>query len=378
MQETAPASPAGLKVPYAYLAQQFANPAPILSAIRDLVATGDFTLGAALAEFEAAFAQLVGARFAIGVNSGTDALKLSMIAAGVRYGDEVITAANTFIATVGAISEIGARPVFVDVDDSFCLDVNLLERAITPRTKAIIPVHLTGNVADIERVMFVARQRNIPVVEDACQAICSRRGQKTAGTWGLTGTYSLHPLKFLNIWGDGGVIVTDDEGVDRQLRLLRNHGLADRDNVVMMGYNSRLDTIQAVVAKHLLKDVTSIIERRNANADVYDAALALMPGIKIPSRDPGVTHTFVTYQVLAENRNALVAHCRARGVDVKIHYPVPVYRQPALQSLGYLPGTFPVTDRHASQTISLPVHQYLERAQLDYVVDTIREFHRAS
>lgn len=364
-----------IRVPYAYLPDQFADPEPIFAEIRELVATGDFTLGKALLEFELALAEFVGARYAIGVNSGTDALRLSLLAAGVGKGDEVVTAANTFVATVSAIHDVGARPVFVDVDDSFCLDVDQVAHVISERTKAIMPVHLTGNVANMDRLLPIAERSGVMVIEDACQAVGSRRGGKSAGTWGLTGAYSLHPLKFVNIWGDGGVIVTDDPGIERKLRLLRNHGLADRDTVVMLGCNSRLDSLQAIVAKATLRDAASIIEQRQANAAVYDAGLAGMRHVHPPVCDPAVSHTYVTYQILVEDRDRLLAHCEARGIEAKIHYPVPVYRQQGLQRFGYKLGDFPIADRQADCTLSLPVHQYLSRSQLDHVVATIRDFY---
>jgi dTDP-4-amino-4,6-dideoxygalactose transaminase len=366
-----------VKVPFAYLSEQFADPEPILAEIRALVATGDFTLGNALAEFEKLFADYVGAKHAIGVNCGTDAIRLSLMAANVGPGDQVITAANTFIATVGAINETGARPKFVDVDDRFCIDVDQLERTIGPRTKAIVPVHLTGNMADMPRIMAIAERHGIAVVEDACQAIGSRWNGRSAGNWGLTGTYSLHPMKFLNIWGDGGAITTNDAGIDRHLRFLRNHGLADRDTVVMMGCNSRLDTLQAIVAKWMLKDAGNIIARRNANADAYDAGMTGIPQVRAPARRPEVVHTFVTYQIMAEDRDGLLAYCQAHGVDAKIHYPTPVYRQEGLKHFGYKAGDFPVTDRQAETILTLPVHQYLNRDQIDHAIATVRNYYGA-
>jgi len=365
------------KVPFAYLREQFADAERIFAELRALVVSGDFTLGKAVAEFEAAFAARLRARHAIGVNSGTDALKLSLRALGVGPGDEVITAANTFIATAGAVADVGARTVFVDVDDSFCIGPGQIERAITAKTKAIIPVHLTGNVADMPRIAEIAARRGIPIVEDACQALCSTLDGACAGTWGATGTFSLHPLKFLNIWGDGGVIVTNDDAMARQLRLLRNHGLQDRDRVVLLGVNSRLDTLQAVVARHVLETADTIIRRRNENAAVYDAGFASIPEVKVPPRNPRVRHTFVTYQVFAKDRDRLLAHCIANGVECKVHYPVPLYRQPGLGHLGYQAGAFPVTDRHAAETITFPVHQYVARDQLDYAIEVVRRFYGA-
>lgn len=366
-----------LKVSFSYLDEQFADPEPFFEDLRTLVATGDFTLGKAVEEFETQFADWIGAGHAIGVNSGTDAICLSLLAAGIGPGDEVITAANTFIATVGAINETGAQTVFVDVDDSFCMDPDQFEGAIGPKTKAVIPVHLTGNMGDIPRVVAIASESGITVVEDACQGIGSRWNGKSAGTWGSIGTFSLHPLKFLNIWGDGGIIVTDDPDLDRHLRLLRNHGLVDRDTVVLLGRNSRLDTLQAVIASRLLRDADTIIKKRAVNSDAYKRGFANIPQVVVPHQRPEVIHSFVTYQIFAEDRDGLLEFCGDRGIETKIHYPVPVYRQAGLKHLGYSAGDFPVTDRQAATVLTLPVHQYLTRLQTDYVIETIREYYGA-
>ena len=366
-----------MRVPFSYLPEQFADPEPIFAKLRQVIATGDFTLGAPVAEFERRFAALVGSRHAIGVNSGTDALRLGLKAIGVGPGDDVITAANTFIATVGAIAEVGARTVFVDCTDDFCMDLAQLEAAITPRTKAVIPVHLTGAMVDMPRLLAATERHGIPVLEDACQAIKSSLDGRAAGSWGRAGTFSLHPLKFLNIWGDGGVITTDDEDLARRLKLLRNHGLETRDLVVTLGENSRLDTVQAVVGLHVLDQADGILAARQKNAAFYHEALAAVPAIKTSPRDPRLSHSYVTYQILAERRDELLRHCLARGIDCKIHYPVPLYCQPGLRHLGYAPGRFPVADRHARTALTLPVHQYLRPDQLSLVVDTIIEFYRA-
>jgi dTDP-3-amino-2,3,6-trideoxy-4-keto-D-glucose/dTDP-3-amino-3,4,6-trideoxy-alpha-D-glucose/dTDP-2,6-dideoxy-D-kanosamine transaminase len=372
-----PSQGLGVRVPFSYLPEQFADPEPILARFREVVATGDFTLGAAVDEFEERFAALVGSRHAIGVNSGTDALRLCLKAAGVGPGDEVITAANTFIATVGAIADIGARTVFVDCTDDFCMDVGQVEAAITPRTKAIIPVHLTGAMVDMPQLLAIAEARRIPVIEDACQAIKSSIDGRHAGSWGTAGTFSLHPLKFLNIWGDGGVITTDDDDFAERVRLLRNHGLASRDVVISMGGNSRLDTLQAIVALHVLDQADWILAERQRNAAHYDQALAGIAGIALAPRNPRVSHSYVTYQILAERRDDLLQHCGSRGIECKIHYPIPLYCQEGLRYLGYAAGQFPVTDRHARMTLTLPVHQYLSKEQLSFVVDTLKEFYRA-
>ena len=200
-----------------------------------------------LTKFEESFAEIIGTKYAIGVNSGTDAIKLSLKAIGIEPGDEIITAANTFVATVGAIMELGAIPIFVDCDDTFCIDVNLVEEKITDKTKAFLPVHYTGYMTDMRKLNQLSEKYNIPVIEDACQSILGAIDGQNAGTWGIAGAFSLHPLKNINVWSDGGVIVTNDINLNKKLRLLRNHGMEDRDTITTMGYNSRLDTIQAVV-----------------------------------------------------------------------------------------------------------------------------------
>jgi dTDP-3-amino-2,3,6-trideoxy-4-keto-D-glucose/dTDP-3-amino-3,4,6-trideoxy-alpha-D-glucose/dTDP-2,6-dideoxy-D-kanosamine transaminase len=366
----------GVRVPFSYLPEQFADPEPIFTRLRQVIRTGDFTLGAPVAEFEARFAALAGSRHAIAVNSGTDAIRLSLKAVGVGPGDEVITAANTFIATVGAIAEVGARTVFVDCTDDFCMDLTQVEAAITPRTKAIVPVHLTGAMVDMPRLLAIIGPRAIPAIEDACQAIKSSFDGRAAGSWGVAGTFSLHPLKFLNIWGDGGVITTDDPDLAKRIGLLRNHGLASRDVVVSLGGNSRLDTVQALVALHVIEQADDILSARQDNAAFYDAALAGIRQVKTPPRDARLSHSFVTYQILVERRDELVEHCVARGIESKVHYPIPLYCQEGLRHLGYEPGRFPVTDHHARTTMTVPVHQYLTRDQLSYVADTIRAFYR--
>lgn len=362
-------------VRYSPLAQQFANPEPILDDIRKLVASGDLTLGKVVAEFEAMFATMLRVKHAIGVGSGTDALKIAFKAAGLCAGDEVITAANTFWATVGALAEVGVKPVFVDCDDSFGMDLDKVEAAITPRTKAIVPVQLTGDVIDMGRLMAIARVHNLPVIEDACQSLTGEWEGRKAGTFGLAAAFSMHPLKLINVWGDAGIVVTNDDEVDRRCRLLRNHGLKNRDEMAIYGYNSRLDSLQAVVGKHMLPQVPAWAERRRANAAYYDHAFAAIRGVRVPPRNSHGKNVYLLYILFAERRDELLAHCLANGIEAKVHYPIPLYRQEALRHLGHNIGDFPVTDRHARETITFPVDQYLTHAELDYVVETVRRFY---
>ena len=365
-----------MKVRYSYLKQQFENCDDLWAELKAFVATGDFTLGKPLTEFENKFANLIGTKHAIGVNSGTDAIKLSLKAIGIGYEDEVITTANTFVATVGAIMELGAIPVFVDCDDSFCMDVSKLESAITSKTKAIVPVHYTGYMTDMRKVLPIARKYRLPVVEDACQSILGAIDNKNAGTWGNTGAFSLHPLKNLNVWSDGGVIVTDDDKIAQTLRLIRNHGMFDRDTIIIMGCNSRLDTIQAIVGNWLIPHTSDIADQRILNAKYYDDGLGKLEEISIPPRLKGFKIVYHLYIVFAKQRDELLKYCIEKGIQAKVHYPIPIYRQPALKHLGYKLGDFPVSDEHANKIISFPCDQHLSVDEMDFVIKTVTEFYK--
>jgi len=362
-------------VRYSYLPEQFSNCEDLWAELKRFVSTGDFTLGEPLTRFEQEFAKLIGAQHAVGVNSGTDAIKLSLKACGIKAGDEVITAANTFVATVGAIVELGAIPIFVDCDDTFCMNTDEIEGRITEKTRAIVPVHFTGYMANMHGIMNLASKYNLIVVEDACQSILGAIEGKNAGTWGATGAFSLHPLKNLNVWSDGGVIVTDDTALAKNLRLLRNHGLEGRDTVVIMGCNSRLDTLQAVVGNWLLPKTREIADKRIKNALVLDTAFGDIKEIRIPNRPADYRIVYHLYMVFAERRDELFDYCLSKEVEAKIHYPVPIYRQPALEYLGNKEGDFPVTDRHAETVISFPCDQHLNSHQLDVIIQTVREFY---
>ena len=363
-----------MAVRYSYLSQQFEDCPELWEELKKFVKTGDFTLGKPLYEFEDNFSSLIGTRHAIGVNSGTDAIKIALRALGVGVGDEVITAANTFVATVGAIAEIGAVPIFVDVDDTFCMNVDLIEQAITPKTRAIVPVHFTGYMTKMDKVIELANKYSLVVVEDACQSILAEWKGKKAGTWGDAAAFSLHPLKNLNVWSDGGVVVTDNPELDKKIRLLRNHGLISRDHVEILGYNSRLDTFQAVVANWLLPQATDISQKRISNAKKLDNELSKIPQIKVPVRTEDMRIVYHLYIVFAEKRDELLEFCLNSGIEAKIHYPIPMYKQKALGS-SYNLLKFPITDHHAQNIISFPCDQHLNNSQLEEITNSVKEFY---
>lgn len=365
-----------MQVKYSYLQEQFAERSAIFESISELIDSGDYTLGQPVEEFEGRFAELIGTRFAVGVNSGTDALFLSLKALGVGPGDEVITAPNTFIATVGAIVATGARPVFVDGTDEFTIDPRLIEQVITPKTKAIMPVHYAGHPADMPDILAIAEKHNLIVIEDACQAISAAIDGRCVGTFGTAAGFSLHPLKNLNVWGDGGVIVTDSEDVRDKLLLLRNHGLRTRDDIDIFGYNSRLDSLQAIVGNHMISDMSTITETRIKWASKLDSAfLNFAPHVVVPKRRPNKRYVYHLYMLMVRERDALLNHLQQDGIEAKIHYPIPLHLQPAAAHLGYREGDFPIIESQCKSIITLPVHQHLMEEQVDHMIGKIREFY---
>ena len=359
-----------------YLTEQFSDRDVILEKIKKTVVKGDFTLGAAVDKFERRFAKTVGAKEAIGVGSGTDALFLSLKALGLGLGDEVLVPTFTFYATIGALATTGATPVFVDSAADFNLDASLLEKSITSKTKAIVPVHWSGKPCDMDVINAVAEKYSLYVVEDACHSITSLYRGRPSGTYGDLGCFSLHPLKNLNVWGDGGLIVTNNGELADKLRLMRNHGLSGRDSCEMFAYNSRLDTIQAVVADHLLDKIEHICESRIRNARYLDNGLASIPGVTIPPRDNEIVRqVFHIYPLIFEKRDQLKEFMEKRGIDAKIHYPIPMHLQPAARDYGYKLGDFPVAEKLSSSTLSLPVHEFITQKQLDEMIAAVKDFY---
>lgn len=364
-----------MRVPYSYLDRQFADIDDYLTDIREFVKTGDFTLGRKMEEFEKKFAGLIGTKYAVGVNSGTDALILSLKALGIGPGDEVITCVETFIATVGAIVATGARPIFVDSNDEFTMNVSQIEQVITPKTKAIIPVWFTGNAPSMNEILAIAKKYNLFVVEDSCCGIGADIKSKKAGSFGNTGTFSFHPLKNLNVWSDGGMITTNSDELARYLRLYRNHGLANRDEVEFFGINSRLDTLQAIIGLRLFRDVKKITDTRIANAKTVDEGLCDIPEIVIPRRNPDVRQVFHLYMLIVQRRDELLRFLNENGIEAKVHYPIPLHLQKAASYLGYKEGDFPVCEKHSKEIVTLPVHQHLTAQEIDYMINMVRNFY---
>ncbi len=366
-----------MQVKYNYLDQQFASVEAYLQDLRKLVASGEFTLGPFVEAFEEKFAAYIGVKHAIGTNTGTGALILSLKAVGVKPGSEVITVANTFIATVGAIVATGARPVFVDCDERYQIDVTKIESAITSETAAILPVHWAGCPPEMDKILEIASRHGIPVVEDACPAVGAKINGRFAGTFGKVNAFSMHPLKPLNLWGDGGIIVTDDDKAAEFIRLYRNNGILDRDHVEIWGVNDRLQPFQAVIGSRVLDTVEDLVEARIRNARLLDDGLkGLEHFIRPPYRPVGFREVYQLYLVTATRRDELVKFLVSRGVEAKIHYPIPIHLQNAARNLGYKCGDFPVCERQAQEIITLPAHQHVTQEQINYTLMMIREFYR--
>ncbi len=363
------------KIPFYWLAKKFAQPAALLKKVGAVAKTGEFVLGHWVEDFEQEFARFVGVRYAIGVNSGTDALLLVLKALNIGPGDEVITAPNSFIASAAAIALSGAKPVFVDVSGDYNLNPDLLAHAITKRTRVIIPVHLTGNPARMDEVLAIAARHKLFVLEDAAQAVGARYRGKMVGSFGTAGAFSLHPLKNLNVWGDGGVITTNDRKLYDRVMRLRNHG-KEKKVFKEFGYNSRLDSVQALIASELLKGLYSVIKQRRKNAEYYDRELASLAGlVHIPIRTEPSGHTFSFYMIRAQKRDALKKYLTRRGIETLIHYATPIHLTPAAKHLGYRKGSFPIAERHAKTILTLPAHEYLTQEDLQYIVRSIKEFY---
>jgi len=345
-----------------------------LQAIAEVIDSGDFSGGAPVAAFEHDFAAYCGTAHAVAVGNGTEALWLALLGMGIGPGDEVITVPMTFIATAEAILMAGAKPVFVDIDErTYTMDPAALEDALTPRTKAIIPVHLFGQTAEMEPILGFARKHGLRVIEDAAQAHGAEYRNQRAGTLGDAGCFSFYPGKNLGAFGEGGAIVTADAGLADRLRILRNHGQSRKNHHPVMGWNSRMDSIQAAILRIKLRHLDAENEARRHHARAYDAAFAGVPGVVIPHCAPGRVHVHHLYAIRVKERDRLQEALAANGIQCGVHYPVPVHLQPACAGMGFRPGDFPVSERCGAEFLSLPMFPELTPPQIGCVVQAVEE-----
>jgi dTDP-4-amino-4,6-dideoxygalactose transaminase len=362
-------------IPFVDLKAQYSGiQEEIDAAIQRVIGQSAFILGQEVQEFEEAFADYCGTRYAVGVDCGLSALELALRGFDIGPGDEVITAANTFIATALAVSAVGARVVLVDIDpDTYNIDPDLLQDAITRRTRAIIPVHLYGQPADMDRIMAIADRYRLAVIEDACQAHGATYKGKRAGSLGHAAAFSFYPSKNLGAYGDGGMLVTDDICVYNRAQILRNYGQTQKYHHLERGYNHRLDALQAAVLHVKLAHLDAWSAQRAEHSRTYHALLrdsAVTP----PEEADYASSVWHLYVVRSQRRDELMAHLRDQGIATGIHYPVPVHLQPAYECLGYYRGDFPVTEQYAGEILSLPMYPELTEAMIAHVAGSIKAF----
>ena len=353
------------KIKHNYLKEQFSNTKNYFTLIDQVVRDNDFTLGSYVSKFENKFKKKIKAKYAIGVGSGTDALKLSLEALNIGHKDEVILPSFTFYASLNPIIAVGAKPIFVDSKLDFNIDEKQIEKKITKRTKAIMPVHWAGKICNMNAIQKIAKKYNLKIIEDACHAYLSVYKKKFAGNFGDTGCFSLHPLKNVNVWGDGGVITTNNNKIYKKLLLLRNHGLKNRNELEIFGHNSRLDTIQAAIGYKMLDQLNYLTKIRRRNAKIYDFGLKNIKEIYEQKRDKELKENFQLYCFLCEDRNRLLKYLNQFGIDAKIHYPKPMHLQKPCVKNNYHKGKFTNAIRISKSIISLPVHEYVSKKDIN-------------
>ncbi len=354
------------------------------SAIKRVLDNGAFVGGEEVKNFEQEFAKFCKVKYAISVNSGTDALFLSLKALGIKEGDEVITTPFTFIATAEVIVNCGAKPVFVDIKpDDFNIDTSKIEEKITKRTRAIIPVHLFGQMADMREIIKIAKKYNLYVIEDAAQAVGARikvseNKWEKAGVLGDTGCFSFFPSKNLGAYGDGGMIVTNNEKIAEKLRLLKNHGSSPKEKYLnlILGTNTRLDAIQAAILRVKIKYLSRWSKERLGRAKYYNKNLRNVGDIVTPQIGSGKTHIFHQYTIRTKSRDELRKYLSENGIPTMIYYPIPLHLQPAFKYLGHKKGDFPESEKAADEVLSLPIYPEISKKEQDFIIEKIRRFFR--
>ena len=345
-------------------------------AIWDVINSSQFILGKACNEFEKEFAKFTGVKFAISVGSGLSALELGMKSLSLGEGDEVLVPVNSFIASALAVSLTGATPILVDcLEDTFNIDVEKAEKVVTKRTRAIMPVHLFGQVADMETIQKFAKKYNLDVIEDACQAHGASFKKRLAGSFGVVASFSFYPGKNLGAYGDGGMVTTNSKSVSEKIKMLRNYGQKEKYKHLLLGGNSRLDNLQAAILLVKLKKLKDWNAKRLENAKLYNHLLQGLP-IITPKIFPNYNHIFHLYVIRVDERDKLSQYLLSQGIPTQIHYPIPIHLQVAYKELGYKKGDFPVAEKLAREILSLPMHPELTSNEIRYICQKIKSFYR--
>ena len=369
-----------MKVPFVDLKAQYQSiKTEMDNAIQEVIENTAFIGGAGVKAFEANFANLLGVEHVVSCANGTDSLYIIMKALGIGPGDEVITVANSWISSSETIGQTGAKPIFVDIEPTYLsMDVQLLEQKITPKTKAVIAVHLHGQMADIEAIKNICEKHQLFLIEDCAQSHLSEANGKIAGTIGTAGSFSFYPGKNLGAYGDAGCIVTNDAQLATKCRMFANHGALKKHHHEIEGINSRLDGLQAAVLNVKLPYLKAWTAARQQNANMYRAALSAIPQIKCIAEKPNTQHSYHLFIILSEERDALKAHLEAAGIETAIHYPTPLPLLQAYTSDGYTAADFPHATKASSQMLSLPMYADLTEIQINYICNQIKEYYRNS
>lgn len=365
-----------MQIPAFDLKRQFKNlSSELVPLLEEVMAKGQFILGENVQAFEREIAEYCGVRYAVSVASGTDALLLSLEALGIGEDDEVITTPFTFFATSEVISLLKAKPIFVDIDPkTFNIDPNKIEDTITSKTKAIIPVHLFGQMAEMDDIEYLAEKYDFSIVEDACQAIGSEYRDKKAGSIGDTGCFSFFPTKNLGAYGDGGLITTDNEETYEKLKLLRAHGSSKKYHHDIIGHNSRLDEIQAVILRLKLKYLETWLNRRIEIANMYSESLEKLE-VSVPKSKPYMRHVYHQYVIRVKDRDDLQKFLNSRGIGTTVYYPLPLHLQKCYENLGYKEGDFPEAEKASKEALALPMWPEMANEEVDYVIENVKEFY---
>ncbi len=365
-----------MKIPYVNIKKQYKSEKKKLSKIIDkTLSSGSWVGGTEIDKFEKKISSLCNTKYCISLNSGTDALTMALHLLGVRKGDEVITPPNSFIASTSVIVHLGAKPVFVDVKNDQNIDETLIEKKINKKTKAIMPVHLTGRMCAMDKIMSIAKKHNIPVIEDCAQSIMSKYKGRMSGSWGDVGCFSAHPLKNLNAIGDAGYLTTNNKSLYLKIKNLRTHGMDEnRDNVKRFGYVSRMDNLQAAILNFRLKNLSKIISIRRKNVELYLDSLNL-DKVYFPKEKINEFNTYHTFVIQVEDRDKLKKYLKQKGIDTAIHYPVPIHLQTASKFLRHAKGDFPATEEQSKNILTLPINQFLKKNEIRYISNLVNNFY---
>ena len=365
-----------MKIPYVNIQKQYkSEKKQLLKIIDNVLISGKWVGGSEVDKFEKNISKICKTKYCVSLNSGTDALTLALHLLGVKRGDEVITPPNSFIASTAVIVHLGAKPIFVDVKSDQSIDEKKIEEKITNKTKAIMPVHLTGRMCTMDKIINISKKYKIPVIEDCAQSIMSKYKNKMSGAWGDVGCFSAHPLKNLNAIGDAGYLTTNNKNIYDKIKNLRTHGMEEsRDNVKNFGYVSRMDHLQAAVLNFRLNNLKKVTNLRRKNADIYLENLNLEK-IYFPIEKKDEFNTYHTFVIQVDDRDKLKKYLKKKGVETAIHYPMPIHLQTASKFLGYKKGSFPETEKQSKHILTLPINQYLKKNEIHYICKTINNFY---